>query len=180
MKRTGIILILAVMLMSTGCDFMRKLAGRPASGEIEAKKGEIVRYEASVKEQARQDSIRAAYEDSVRLAEIAIRDSVAACEYFRNECTIHNVDRFGGLASAELEHRYYVVVGSFRQRSNAERFMEKINSYGDFSPVMATFRNGMIAVGVCPRNKVRDLEPAYKDVREMDFCPSEAWILINE
>lgn len=179
MKRACFILVV-VMVMATGCDFMRKLAGRPTGEDIQKKQTEIVLYEEEVREIARQDSIRAAYEDSVRLAEIAVRDSIAAYEFFRNECTIHNTSRFGGVVPDTLGHRYYVVVGSFRQRYNAERFIQKINKSGDFSPVMVSFKNGMIAVGVCPQNKVRDLEPAYKNVRTMDFCPSEAWILINE
>ena len=38
MRKSYILLALTALLMITGCDFMRKLAGRPTSEDIENKK----------------------------------------------------------------------------------------------------------------------------------------------
>ncbi len=45
MKQSYILLALAVMMTVTGCDFFRRLAGRPTSEYIEEKKLEILRAE---------------------------------------------------------------------------------------------------------------------------------------
>ena len=45
MKQSYILLGLAVMMTVTGCDFFRKIAGRPTSEYIEEKKLEILRAE---------------------------------------------------------------------------------------------------------------------------------------
>ena len=57
MKKTYILLALVVMSTVTGCDFFRKLAGRPTSEEIESKRLEIIMAQKAV-EQARLDSLK--------------------------------------------------------------------------------------------------------------------------
>ena len=45
MKRTVLFLLLASLFALTGCDFLRSLAGRPTSEDIERMKLEIIRME---------------------------------------------------------------------------------------------------------------------------------------
>ena len=55
MKRTVLFLLLASLFALTGCDFLRSLAGRPTSEDIERMKLEIIRME-QAREQQRLDS----------------------------------------------------------------------------------------------------------------------------
>ena len=71
MKQSYILLALAVMMTVTGCDFFRRLAGRPTSEYIEEKKLEILRAE----EAAARERL-----DSLQQEQQAVRDSIAALD----------------------------------------------------------------------------------------------------
>ncbi|MBE6233723.1 MAG: SPOR domain-containing protein [Bacteroidales bacterium] len=170
MKRT-VLLLMATLLMATGCDFFRTLAGRPTSEEIEAKRIEIMKME----EAALQARL-----DSMKLVEQAMKDSLAALDSIKQYGgSILNPSTLGGLFATKLEARYYVIIGSFRSRSNAEALLVKAADAG-YAPALISFRNGMIAVGLCPVNKLQDALSALKTVRKEGFCPSDVWILLNE
>lgn len=171
MKKSLVILLAASMLMLSGCDFFRRIAGRPTSEDIENRKIEILLAQ-EAKEQARLDSLR-------REQQI-ILDSIAALDSIKQQGgTILNPSRLGGLFATKLEARYYVIVGSFRQRANAEAHLNSISEIG-YSPALISFRNGMIAVGVCPVNTLPDALTSLKTVKAEAFCPSDVWILVNE
>ena len=61
MRKSVILLMLAVMTVVTGCDFFRVLAGRPTGKDIDARRVEIMKSEEAAL-QARLDSIRRAEE----------------------------------------------------------------------------------------------------------------------
>ena len=75
--KTEIVLALAVvMFISTSCDMFRKIAGRPTSDEIEARRSEIVRANEKIaalkqRQKACEDSL--ALVDSIRRMETAVR-----------------------------------------------------------------------------------------------------------
>jgi hypothetical protein len=56
MKKSMILMLMVALPLLTGCDFFRKLAGRPTSEDIENKRVAIMRAEEAA-HQARQDSI---------------------------------------------------------------------------------------------------------------------------
>lgn len=176
MKKTYVLLAFAALFMLTGCDFLRKMAGRPTSDVIEARRLEIIKQEKEAeiaREQARLDSI-------IRLQQ-EVRDSIAALDSIRQQGgTVLNPTNLGGLFSTKLEARYYVVVGAFRSRANAEGLLKRIKAEGEFSPALINFRNGMIAVGVCPQNRIQDASASMKEVKTKSFCPADVWILVNE
>ena len=159
------------MLTLTGCDFFRKLAGRPTSEDIENRKLEIIMAQEAL-EQARLDSLR-------REQKI-VQDSIAALDSIKQQGgTILNPSKLGGLFATKLEARYYIIVGSFRHRANAEILLGKVAELG-YSPAMICFRNGMMAVGLCPVNTLPDALVSLKTVKKEPFCPKDAWILVNE
>lgn len=171
MRRSFILLLAASMFILTGCDFFRTLAGRPTSAEIEARRIEIMRAE---------ESALQARLDSMKLAQQTMKDSLAALDSIRQYGgTILNPSKLGGLFATKLDARYYVIVGSFRSRSNAESLLVKAADRG-YAPALISFRNGMIAVGLCPVNKLHDAMEALKSVKKEAFCPSDVWILLNE
>ena len=148
------------------------LAGRPTSEEIEERRLEILRAE-EAELQARLDSLRN--------VEIKMHmDSLNALDSIRQlGGSILNPARLGGLFATKLEARYYVIIGSYRMRTNAEIMLKTAAGRG-YEPALISFRNGMIAVGLCPNNNIVDALESLKKVKEEAFCPSDVWVLLNE
>lgn len=171
MKRCILPLMLVALSVVTGCDFFRTIAGRPTSEDIENRRIEIMKAEEAAL-QARLDSLK--------LQEQMIQDSLDALVTIRQSGgTILNPATLGGLFATKLEARYYVIVGAFRTRSNAEALLLKAKEQG-YSPALINFRGGLTAVGLCPVNRLHDAVEALKVVKQESFCPSDVWILVNE
>lgn len=173
MKKSYILLVLTAFLTLTGCDFMRKLAGRPTSEDVEQKRVELLRAEEAAL-QARIDSLRNAEQKM-------IQDSLNALDSIRQSGgSILNPASLGGLFATKLEARYYVILGSFRTRSNAEALFNVAKTAG-YKPALISFgKGGLIAVGVTPVNTLPDAYTALSEVRKEAFCPKDVWILVNE
>lgn len=176
MGKTVLIFIslLSVVIMTSGCDFFRRVAGRPTSEEIEAKAEALEsrrQANARAKEKARLDSIAA-----VRKHEA---DSVMAMDTLsRNGYKIMNTSKFGGLAVSDLPGKYYIIVGSFTKMDNALRCSQKYSERGYDAQVIA-LRNGYNVVGVCQTDDVVELLSSLKALRRQSFCPPQVWILTN-
>lgn len=173
MKKSYILLIVMALLSLTGCDFMRKLAGRPTSQDVENKRIEILRAEEAAL-QARLDSLR-------NVEKRMIQDSLNALDSIRQlGGSILNPASLGGLFATKLEARYYIILGSFRARANAEALF-KVAKEAGYKPALISFgKGGLIAVGVCPVNKLPDAFVALNSVKKESFCPKDVWILVNE
>lgn len=180
--RNNILFLLLVSMMSlTGCDFFRVVAGRPTSKDIKLKKMELINEETA--RQARLDSIaneaRKAEQDSIK----AVQDSLDACAFIaENKVTVYTVARLGGIQHDGLEDltsgtRYRVVLGSFRERANAENLVATIASAGDFWPHLISLKNGMIAVAACPSDRIQNVVMGFKELKAHSECPADAWIL---
>ena len=177
MRKTGFLLLMITLLFATSCDFLRKIAGRPTSFELEERRLDILRIE-EAEQQARLDSLKRV--QKMMLDSIARLDSLAVLDSIRQVGgSVLNPSSLGGLFSTKLEARYYVIVGAFRSRENAERMHKKVEGKG-YSPALISFRNGMNAVGICPSNNIQDAHKALRELKKEKFCPSGAWILLND
>lgn len=134
----------------TGCDFFRRLAGRPDSEWIEAK-AEAIRQE--------EEALRI-HQDSLERARKAEADSLAAADSVR---------------LANHRYRFCVILGSFSSKENAERYVEEIAAKG-YKGELLTFRNST-AVGVCPTDDEEQAKKSLSELQRQDFCPNGAWIL---
>ncbi len=134
----------------TGCDFFRRLAGRPDSEWIEAK-AEAIRQE--------EEALRIR-QDSLERARKAETDSLAAADSVR---------------LANHRYRFCVILGSFSSKENAERYVEEIAAKG-YKCELLTFRNST-AVGVCPTDDEAQAKKSLEELQRQDFCPNGAWIL---
>lgn len=134
----------------TGCDFFRRLAGRPDSEWIEAK-AEAIRQE--------EEALRIR-QDSLEMARKAEADSLAAADSVR---------------LANHRYRFCVILGSFSSKENAERYVEEIAAKG-YKGELLTFRNST-AVGVCPTDDEEQAKKSLSELQRQDFCPNGAWIL---
>lgn len=176
------IFILVAMASLTGCDFLRVVAGRPTSKDIERKRIEIIRAEEAAI-QARLDSIARVEAEALERQRREKEDSVAALAYIAdNQIVVINATRLGGISSDELpdsvgEGYYRVVLGSFRDRRNAVSLCGRLSKLGDFNPHLITFRNGMVAVAASPVEKVQDVVRGMKELKNQPLCPDDVWIL---
>lgn len=144
------IIIVSVAMAATGCDFFRRLAGRPDSEWIEAK-AEVIRKD---------EETRRIRQDSLDKARKAAADSLAAADSVR---------------LANHRYRFCIILGSFSNKENAERYIEEIAGKG-YKGELLTFRNST-AVGVCPTDDEAQAKKSLEDIQRQDFCPKGAWIL---
>ncbi len=174
--RKSVFLLMLIMLVSlTGCDFLRAVAGRPTGKDIEEKRIAIMKAEEKAL-QARLDSIRLVEEKRLAdsLASAASMDNMKAAGVLMS-----GPSRIGGVSGPELESGYYIIVGAFRDRKNAEKLFNMASEKG-YSPVLIECRSGMTAVGAGASDSMTSIEETYARLRQETFCPKEAWILINE
>ncbi|MBE6238987.1 MAG: SPOR domain-containing protein [Bacteroidales bacterium] len=173
MKKSCILMMLFLLPVMTGCDFMRKLAGRPTGEEVENMRIELLRAEEAAL-QARLDSLR-------KVEERMLQDSLNALDSIRQlGGSILNPASLGGLFATKLESRYYIILGSFRSRANAEALFNVTKAAG-YRPALISFgKGGLIAVGVCPVNRLSDALTNLSEVKKESFCPKDVWILVNE
>ena len=171
MKSILAVLSLLALLSLAGCDMFRRLAGRPTAEEVEMMRIELLRQEES-RHQYRVDSLKK--------LEKALADSIAVLDSIRQmHGTILNPSEIGGLFTTKLDYRYYIVVGAFRSRSNAEELLDTVKKHG-YVPILINFRNGFNAIGISPTNDIVGAFRSLKKVREEKFCPEDVWILVNE
>ena len=176
MRRSVILLACAAVLVS-GCDFLRSMAGRPTSQELDTKRVAIEQAREEARKQAVLDSleqVRLRMEDSLAVLEAHLLDSLT-----QTRGTILNPTRLGGLFTTKLEAKYYIIVGAFRTRSYAERKLARCNEAG-YTATIISFRSGLLAVGVCPSDSLNDTWKKLNGMRGNDICPKDAWILVNE
>ena len=183
MKKSYILLFAAVVLTVTGCDFFRKLAGRPTSDVIEVKRQEMV---ADLEAKAAREK---AVQDSLDLVAKNEADSVEALTFLEeNNIMIYQASGLGGILRDGLVEdfefydgtRYRVVVGSFKDQANADKMVENIWAAGEAIDLWAhqiRMRNGMIAVAVRPTNRIQSIVGGIDDLRNCGVCPPDVWIL---
>ena len=177
MKRSVILSLAIAALVLSGCDFLRALAGRPTSEELAVKQSNIERAKDVARYQARIDSlerVRARLADSLAALDAHLLDSLS-----QTKGTILNPTKMGGLYTTKLESRYYIVVGAFRTRSYAERKLTECNKAG-YTATIISFRNGLLAVAICPSNSLNESLKVLREVRGNGICPQDGWILVNE
>lgn len=153
-----------------GCDFLRKVAGRPTSAELAVKAELIEQHEAEL----------ARREDSLRIARQVEADSLAMLDSVRALCkAVHVVDGIQDRLKVSLDSRYYIVIGSFGDASNARRLAAQANKKG-CEAVLLPYKNGTTTVALFPSRSLKELYPRLQEARRHTFCPKDAWVLVNE
>lgn len=164
----------ATVILVSGCDLFRTLAGRPTSSDLEVMRAELVRRQAA-EEQARAEQIA---REQKRIAD-SVAVAAALDTLDRMGGVLRSPDKLGGLsASTVLEHKYYIVLGSFKDASNATRYAERINNAG-YPASVITFKTGFNSVGVAPSDNPAEFLKSLREVTKQDFCSNGYWILVN-
>lgn len=174
--KKALICLLGVTLLVTSCDFIRTLAGRPTSAQLEQIRQEkMAREEAA--HQARLDSLERVKQhmaDSLAALEAHLLDSLS-----QSKGTVLNPSKLGGLFTTKLEAKYYIIVGAYRNRTYAERKLKACNEVG-YTATIISFRNGLLAIGVLPSNSLDETLKMLRKLRGTEVCPKDGWILVNE
>lgn len=152
-----ITVLLTVAVLATGCDFFRKLAGRPTSSDIEAIR-EAIRQREAAAAQAVQDTVK------------AVQDTVPAA--VPGPAPAPSPAPQAGQASA----RYYVIVASFSKEENAMKCAERMAARG-YPGELLKFKGGFTAVGICGTDDAEEARNSLKEIKRQDFCPEGVWIL---
>jgi len=174
MKRTLILALALVAVTVTSCDFVRTIAGRPTAAEVDAIRIEKMRAEEAA-HQARLDSMKKVQQqmaDSLAALEAYLLDSLAQAKG-----SLRNPSKLGGMQSANVKEKYCIVVGAFRDRSNAERKRKACEDEG-FKATIISFRNGLNAVAVCPSDDLNEVLVNLKAIRSSGA--KDSWILANK
>ena len=171
-----IFLLLLVASASTGCDFFRRLAGRPTSDIIEALR------EASLAEKA------APAEDTVVVAEAAKDSSVKAepqvkAEHqviaepqVKAESKVEAVPPVKTEPKVDSKKRFYVVVASFSNPDNARKSLERMEERG-YTGDLLSAKGGYTVVGICGTDDEQEAKESLKQLQRQDFCPKGVWII---
>ena len=166
MTRPLIIFILTVPFLLGSCDAFRRLAGKPTSAEIAAKRELIIRKEAARMARLKLQEMEMA--DSLQKA-----DTAAA----RKASAAHG-GKVRGIQVSGLRYRYYVVVGAFSNEANIAK-MEGFAADKGYSTVRIPLENGFTAVGLCGTDSLPFAYSSLNKVKAEDFCPSDAWVFVN-
>lgn len=162
-----VLLVLALTLLS-GCDLFRKMAGRPTSEQIEAKRIYIEQQEKGHRGRL----------DSLKLMQKQISDSLEILDSIRAiRSSLVEARQLSDEVRASLKNRYYVIVGAFGNADNATKCLEKAQQAG-YTGVKIRYRNGFTAVGVCPSDVLQEAFASLCMIRDSGFC-ADAWILDN-
>ena len=160
----------------TGCDFIRWVAGRPSSSQLEKMRVEKLRRD-ELRHQARLDSMRAVQKqmaDSLAALEGFLLDSLSS-----QKGAMFTPERFGGLEASTITTKYCIVVGAFRESGNAERMLHKCTALG-YAAAIIRFRNGLSAVAVCQEDNLTKAVRNLNEIRSGGVLPEGSWLFINK
>ena len=174
--RTVLILI-PVALAATGCDFFRKLAGRPTSDQIAAM-AEAIRLEESARIA---DSLRKALaepqEDSAATTPTPATPAAQAASTptASSPVTAATTPAAAAPAPAGDLKRFYVVMASFGNSANANKYASILEAKG--YPATILKRGSYQVVAVCGTDDEAAIKQSFDEIRRQDFCPQGVWII---
>lgn len=172
-----VLILIPVALAATGCDFFRKLAGRPTSDQIAAM-AEAIRLEESVRIA---DSLRKALaepqEDSAATAPAPATPAAQAASTptASSPVTAATTPAAAAPAPAGDLKRFYVVMASFGNSANANKYASILEAKG--YPATILKRGSYQVVAVCGTDDEAAIKQSFDEIRRQDFCPQGVWII---
>lgn len=172
-----VLILIPVALAATGCDFFRKLAGRPTSDQIAAM-AEAIRLEESARIA---DSLRKALaepqEDSAATtpAPATPAAQAASTPTASSPVTATTTPSAAAPAPAGDLKRFYVVMASFGNSANANKYASILEAKG--YPATILKRGSYQVVAVCGTDDEAAIKQSFDEIRRQDFCPQGVWII---
>ena len=184
-----VLILIPVALAATGCDFFRKLAGRPTSDQIAAM-AEAIRLEESARIA---DSLRKALaepqEDSAATTPAPATPAAKAASTptafspvtatttpaAAAPATAPSAPATATPAPAGDLKRFYVVMASFGNSANANKYASILEAKG--YPATILKRGSYQVVAVCGTDDEAAIKQSFDEIRRQDFCPQGVWII---
>ena len=82
----------------------------------------------------------------------------------------------GGISHSDLKEKYAIIAGAYRHREYAERKVKELDQKG-YPASIVSFRNGLMAVVICPSDELDATVKKLEELRGTDVCPQDGWIL---
>lgn len=173
--------LLSVALAVSGCDFFRRLAGRPTSKDIETKR-EVIRFAEEKKaEEARLEEAR---KDSLRLADsLAALGTVQKGVSGQDKAAVQvdegknvNDGKVNDRKMKDGKKRFYIVMASFSSPENARKYLARMEEKG-YPGELLGFKGDYTGVGICGTDDEQEAKESLKEIKRQDFCPSGVWII---
>lgn len=172
-----VLILIPVALAATGCDFFRKLAGRPTSDQIAAM-AEAIRLEESARIA---DSLRKALaepqEDSAATTPAPATPAAQAASTPTASSPVTAATTHAAAAPAPSRDlkRFYVVMASFGNSANANKYASILEAKG--YPATILKRGSYQVVAVCGTDDEAAIKQSFDEIRRQDFCPQGVWII---
>ena len=184
-----VLILIPVALAATGCDFFRKLAGRPTSDQIAAM-AEAIRLEESARIA---DSLRKALaepqEDSAATTPTPATPAAQAASTPTASSPVTATTTPAAAAPAAAASapataapapagdlkRFYVVMASFGNSANANKYASILEAKG--YPATILKRGSYQVVAVCGTDDEAAIKQSFDEIRRQDFCPQGVWII---
>ncbi len=136
-----------IIVALTGCDWVKGQLGMPTSEDIAMMKSELEAKQAMQQQKLEEEARMKFVEDS--LAKVAALN--AAVE------------------------GYHVIIGSFRDYSNADALEKVVKELG-YSPKKIMFKNGYMMVSAGGYSTLKEAVAQMEKIQELKVCPSDVWV----
>ena len=179
-----VLILIPVALAATGCDFFRKLAGRPTSDQIAAM-AEAIRLEESARiadslrkalAEPQEDSAATTPAPSTPAAQAASTPTASSpVTATTAPATAPSAPATAAPAPAGDLKRFYVVMASFGNSANANKYASILEAKG--YPATILKRGSYQVVAVCGTDDEAAIKQSFDEIRRQDFCPQGVWII---
>lgn len=179
MKKVFRILLIFSILCVSGCDFLRRVAGRPTSAELQDKAAKLEAIAAKEAEKKAQIDTAALREAEMKAA-AALEEEINAAlhELSRKGVTISSA--FGyGKPLEPIRNKYNIVAGVFRNAESAENLVQKAKAAG-FGAYLTAFSGGVNAFFLDGGDNPKDFADKISRAIEEGLCPSDTWIYVKK
>ena len=170
-RGTVIPVVICACFLVAGCDFMRKVAGRPTSGELQAA---VV-----AKQQEKDRAERELQERQQRERELQYQaDSLFAVQTMEG-IVMNRLSDLNARFTTDLPARYSVVLGAFSEASNADKLISRLNEDG-YSASSMRYRSGKTAVIACSTDSFVELGKSFATLQKDKYFPEDVWVIVKE
>ncbi len=177
MKKVFRILLILAILCTSGCDFLRRVAGRPTSAELESKAERLEAARTEKLEAARAEKAKAAVQDSIKTVSPE-KIEASLKELGRMKVCISSEFRYGSPVKP-IQYKYNVIAGVFRNTDSAAGIVEKAKAKG-YGAFLIAFTAGVNAVCLAGADSPETFPGIIARAREDGLSPSDTWVYIKK
>lgn len=173
----SVIVFLAAIFIFSGCDWLRSTVGMPTSQDLG-------RMETELRMRRATDSLNALMNDTIHKSDSIFRaDSAGRTDSllkpaYTPSTTIEQKKAeviAPKVAQSQITSRYYVIVGSFKDDTNAAK-MDSYLLQNGYKPIRLEFRNGYKVVSSGAFSDANDAYLASRKLLELEFSPEGVWV----